>query len=430
MHIPRRLTIVLVLLTGLVPLGTVTMLGTVNRGELEERLQEALEKAKTQYRSRTGLSALRSASDRTAEKTEEKLSALAREKREVRRKLDELLRLFAATKNGADLAVMGEERAQKLLFEERMRFLRFVRILHARRSTADAQGGSMGDVLRVLLRRSVGDEADRILRNRALARARQSLIGLLLQARTSEALAGDRLRSAAGEIADVFSELQQEHLRLQQEYLETQAVLERAEQTTTLSEEQLGEIKQTVTQVHDDVLRMQAELARIDARIRARAERALIEKGLKAPQPGRHSSGEIAGKAQFSWPAYGRISAGFLNAAYRKFFGVPHHGADIVVAQGTSVAAAADGVVFLVRDGGTTGYTYVLVGHRDGYATLYGHLSAVAVAAGQDVNRGQVIGLSGGAPGTHGAGLMTTAAHLHFEVIQNGVNVDPISVLP
>ena len=133
---------------------------------------------------------------------------------------------------------------------------------------------------------------------------------------------------------------------------------------------------------------------------------------------------------QFRWPVYGSVSAGFRNEAYEAYFGVPHHGLDIVVAQSTPVAAAADGVVFLVRDGGDTGYTYVLIGHRGGYATLYGHLSAVQVAAGQDVDAGQIIGLSGGEPGTRGSGPMTTGAHLHFELINMAVNIDPAKVLP
>jgi murein DD-endopeptidase MepM/ murein hydrolase activator NlpD len=109
---------------------------------------------------------------------------------------------------------------------------------------------------------------------------------------------------------------------------------------------------------------------------------------------------------------------------------VPHYGIDIVVGENTPVRSAAEGVVFLVRDGGDTGYTYVLIGHRGGMATLYGHLRLVNVATGQDVSAGQVIGLSGGKPGTPGAGPLTTAPHLHFEVIQNGSNVDPRTVLP
>jgi murein DD-endopeptidase MepM/ murein hydrolase activator NlpD len=181
--------------------------------------------------------------------------------------------------------------------------------------------------------------------------------------------------------------------------------------------------------VHTQVLKIQGELARIDARLKEKAERALIEKGLlKAEDIGKFDGSTY--RQQFSWPVYGAVSAGFMVESYKKFFGVDHHGMDIVVAQGTPVAAAADGVVFLVRDGGNTGYSYILVGHRGGYATLYGHVSQSLVKAGQEVSVGDIIALSGGTPGTHGAGPMTTAAHLHFEVIKAGTNVDPKSVLP
>ena len=194
------------------------------------------------------------------------------------------------------------------------------------------------------------------------------------------------------------------------------------------SEEQLVENRRIMAEVHEHVLELQGDLARIDARLRQKAGRALVEKGLLAADDVRHAA--AASAQAFSWPVYGQISAGFKNKPYVARFGVEHYGADIVVPQGTPVGAAADGVVFLVRDGGESGYTYILIGHRDGYATLYGHLSETSVLAGQEVSAGQTIGLSGGKPGTHGAGPMTTASHLHFEVIQNGVNVDPLTVLP
>jgi len=55
-------------------------------------------------------------------------------------------------------------------------------------------------------------------------------------------------------------------------------------------------------------------------------------------------------------------------------------------------------------------------------ATSYSHLSAFAVSAGQRVDRGQLVGYSG----TTGT---SSACHLHFEVLVNGSNVDPMTLL-
>lgn len=199
-------------------------------------------------------------------------------------------------------------------------------------------------------------------------------------------------------------------------------------QNLQMTTDRIENIKQTVEEVHAEVIRMQSSLARIDAKIRARVERELIEKGLLAPGSIDHS--QDAALPAFTWPVYGPLSAVFGDKAYEEHFAIPHRAIDIVVSQGSPVASAADGVVFLARDGGATGFSYLLIGHRGGYATLYGHLSRFTVSAGQDVRQGEIIGFSGGKPGTHGAGPMTTGPHLHFEVIQSGVNIDPKSVLP
>ncbi len=131
----------------------------------------------------------------------------------------------------------------------------------------------------------------------------------------------------------------------------------------------------------------------------------------------------------FTWPVRGPITAGYFDVDYVKVFGVPHRAIDIAVSQGSIVHSIADGVVFAVRDGGATGFSYVLIGHRGGYASLYGQVSKFLVSKGDIVNMGQAIALSGGTPGTHGAGRMTTGAHVHLEVTKNGEHVDPRSIL-
>jgi murein DD-endopeptidase MepM/ murein hydrolase activator NlpD len=132
----------------------------------------------------------------------------------------------------------------------------------------------------------------------------------------------------------------------------------------------------------------------------------------------------------FMWPVKGVITAGYLDADYVHVFHVPHRGLDIAVAQSSHVRSVSDGVVYAVHDGGLTGYSYIIVAHRNGYASLYGHVSAALVRHGDIVNVGQVIALSGGARGTRGAGRMTTGAHLHLEMMKNGKHIDPESLLP
>lgn len=127
-------------------------------------------------------------------------------------------------------------------------------------------------------------------------------------------------------------------------------------------------------------------------------------------------------------PALG-LSALFHDESYRKALGVAHNAIDIRLTQGSKVRAAADGVISKVADNGFA-YTYVIIAHPNRMLTLYGHLSEILVEEGQIVRQGQVIGLSGGIPGTKGAGWLTTGAHLHFEVFKNFVHVDPLDFLP
>jgi murein DD-endopeptidase MepM/ murein hydrolase activator NlpD len=95
----------------------------------------------------------------------------------------------------------------------------------------------------------------------------------------------------------------------------------------------------------------------------------------------------------------------------------------------TPLKAAEDGVVYRVKGGEGLDYHYVILAHSDGILTLYGHMYDITVTEGQYVQRGQTIGLSGGMPGTRGAGYLTTGPHLHFEVFDNGTRVDPLFYL-
>lgn len=123
------------------------------------------------------------------------------------------------------------------------------------------------------------------------------------------------------------------------------------------------------------------------------------------------------------------ISAYYRDESYRLAMGIPHDAVDIRALQGTAIKAPADGVVYKARDNGY-GYSYIILAHGGGFMTVYGHVMEIRVEEGEKILAGQTIGLSGGMPGTKGAGLLTTGPHLHFEVLKGGKHVDPLDYLP
>jgi murein DD-endopeptidase MepM/ murein hydrolase activator NlpD len=139
-----------------------------------------------------------------------------------------------------------------------------------------------------------------------------------------------------------------------------------------------------------------------------------------------------ASSSGFIWPVpKNYITTTFHDPDYpfRKLIG-EHPGVDIRASQGTALMAAAAGYVARVKFDGSRNYAYIMIIHADGLSTVYGHVSAVNVEADDYVSQGQVIGKTGGLPGSVGAGPFTTGAHLHFEVRKDGIPVDPLGYLP
>lgn len=124
-------------------------------------------------------------------------------------------------------------------------------------------------------------------------------------------------------------------------------------------------------------------------------------------------AGPVTATGAFMRPAAGLITQGY------KFY----HKAIDIANRGAGPILAADSGTVIASDWDGSGYgNRIMIDHGNGIVTLYGHLSALQVQAGQRVNRGDVIGQMGSSG-------RSTGTHLHFEVRQGGVFLNPLVVL-
>lgn len=99
-----------------------------------------------------------------------------------------------------------------------------------------------------------------------------------------------------------------------------------------------------------------------------------------------------------------------------------HNGVDFIVAQGTPVKAAADGVVGTVERSRKGEGNTVTIKHKGGYRTKYAHLHEIRVSPGQNVKKGSVIATAGMSGNSY-------APHLHYEVWRDSLMMDPLSFI-
>ena len=141
---------------------------------------------------------------------------------------------------------------------------------------------------------------------------------------------------------------------------------------------------------------------------------------IRAVLPGAATRYETGPSAPSHWPldvqgfvTRGQVRPGVVDES--------HPGIDIAVPLGTPVRASGGGSV--TAAGYDVDYClFVLLRHPSGYETMYGHMSRLIAAEGDDVQAGEVIGLSGNSG-------RSTAPHLHFEIRRDNKTVDPLDLV-
>ncbi len=98
-----------------------------------------------------------------------------------------------------------------------------------------------------------------------------------------------------------------------------------------------------------------------------------------------------------------------------------HKGIDLGAEEGTQIFAVMDGEVTIAKEDSSYG-NYIVITHDNGVKTLYAHCSKLLVKKGKKVKAGDKIALVGSTGQAYGS-------HLHFEILINGKNIDPATVI-
>lgn len=197
----------------------------------------------------------------------------------------------------------------------------------------------------------------------------------------------------------------------------------KAQQETekTELEAALAELEQKNEEATSYMKQLQADTAEYEAYLDAQAQ----EKSAAKTRAGIYASGNAdmskASSGMFLWPTTSTyITSAFSPNRVNPVTGVlrPHTGTDIGAGQGEPIWAAQGGTIIMAEYNGGYG-NCVIIDHGNGVITLYGHMSAILVSKGSTVNQGQKIGRVGSTGNS-------TGPHLHFEVLIDGVAVDPM----
>lgn len=155
----------------------------------------------------------------------------------------------------------------------------------------------------------------------------------------------------------------------------------------------------------------------------AEEDEARIQELIRQEQEAAAAAGSDSNPDGYIWPSSTHYITDNYGWRICPFHGREfHNGLDIGASWGTNVLASSSGTV--IQAGWNGGYGIsVMIAHPDGITTLYGHMSSWKVSVGQQVEKGEVIGLCGSTGNS-------TGPHIHFTMYKGGSTVNPLDYLP
>src|SRR6058998_1726341 len=328
----------------------------------------------------------------------DELANIERQKETTNRIVNELDRQINSLSDQIDRTTVDLLLAQDALSEKRAVLERRLVDIYKRGALYAYQvllaAESFGDLLSRYKYLYLVSRQDRLLANdmsklqRRIGRERQTLVDA---------------RDALGRRKNERTQELDRYLALERE---RQASLRETRRSAREAQQRLSELERDEKSLNDRVVALERARREAEARGAATAAAAITTADL----------------GQLDWPVQGRIVYQFGTATGPNNTRIPWHGIGIAAAEGTPVRAIASGSVSLAGPLGTY-LTSVLLDHGGGYYSFYGYLSDAAVAKGERVVKGQIIGHVGGESSDRGP-------HLHFEIRgQGGIALDPINWL-
>lgn len=167
-------------------------------------------------------------------------------------------------------------------------------------------------------------------------------------------------------------------------------------------------------------------LPKEDQKQLASAESVSVAATVKGRQPQTTPARPVAARARqakhmLESVPYIRPVQGWVTRTFNPSGAGVHKGVDFAAAEGTPIRVTAPGIVESVRLDEYLG-KIVTIKHPQGFKTRYGHCSQILVTKDEHVHRGQSIAMVGNTG-------RSSAPHLHYEIIKNGKQVDPLQYI-